>query len=55
MLFAASRDYKIRLDKTYFIGDDIRDMEAASASNCIGVLYDESNNLHEQILKLIEK
>jgi len=38
MLFQAQRDFHLDLSKTWFIGDDPRDAEAAEAAGC---LYDE--------------
>ena len=42
MLFQASRDHLFRLDRTVFVGDDPRDMEAAEQAGCRGVLWEDS-------------
>jgi len=48
LFFQASRDWLLRLDKSYFIGDDPRDCQAASQAGC-GCIYvgnkDELGNL----------
>ena len=38
-LFQAAKDHLFRLDKACFVGDDIRDMEAAEQAGCSGVLW----------------
>lgn len=35
MLFNAQRDYHLDLSKTFFIGDDVRDLEAGERAGCI--------------------
>ena len=42
MLFQASRDHLFRLDRTVFVGDDPRDLEAAEQAGCRGVLWENS-------------
>jgi len=42
MLFQASRDHLFRLDRTVFVGDDPRDLEAAEQAGCRGVLWEDS-------------
>jgi len=42
MLFQASREHLFRLDRTVFVGDDPRDMEAAEQAGCRGVLWEDS-------------
>ena len=44
MFFYASKKYNIDLSKTIYIGDDIRDMEAAYNANCKGVYISTKNN-----------
>jgi histidinol-phosphate phosphatase family protein len=44
MLMHASKDYKLRLDKTFFIGDDLRDMEAAKNAGALGVFLSKKND-----------
>jgi D-glycero-D-manno-heptose 1,7-bisphosphate phosphatase len=44
MLMDASNDYKLRLDKTFFIGDDLRDMKAAKNAGALGVFLSKKNN-----------
>ncbi|PYS00923.1 MAG: histidinol phosphate phosphatase [Acidobacteria bacterium] len=40
MLFMAQRDFHLDLTRTYFIGDDIRDVEAGEAAGCPTFLVD---------------
>lgn len=40
MLLAAARDFLFRLDKTCFIGDDVRDMECAEHAGAHGILFE---------------
>ena len=50
MLYKASAEWKFRLDKTLFIGDDYRDCQAAFNSGCKSVFIgkvDELENLTE--------
>jgi D-glycero-D-manno-heptose 1,7-bisphosphate phosphatase len=35
MLFAAQRDFQLDLSRTFFLGDDPRDAEAAEAAGCL--------------------
>ena len=39
MLFRASNEFLFRLDQTFFIGDDDRDMQAAKLAGCEGILW----------------
>ena len=39
MLFRASNEFLFRLDQTFFIGDDDRDMQAAKFAGCEGILW----------------
>jgi len=39
MLLKASKDHLFRLDKSFFIGDDPRDMQAAESAGCKGVYW----------------
>jgi histidinol-phosphate phosphatase family protein len=54
MLLEASRDFKFRLDNTYFIGDDPRDLLAAKKANCNGILW-KNNNKFLEIHNLVNK
>lgn len=45
MLFEASRDWLLRLDKTLFIGDDHRDCKASYNAGCKSVLIGESSEM----------
>ena len=40
MLFMAQQDFHLDLTRTYFIGDDIRDVEAGAAAGCPTFLVD---------------
>ena len=53
MLFQAQRDFHLDLTRTYFIGDDLRDVEAAEAAGCPWALVSEDKPLRdiaEQVL-----
>ena len=45
MLFQAQREHHLDLSRTMFIGDDIRDAEAAGAAGCPSVLLSEDRSL----------
>lgn len=45
MLFQAQRDFHIDLSKTYFVGDDVRDIEAGNAADMKTFLVNENYNL----------
>jgi len=53
MLFEASKKYKFRLDKTLFIGDDIRDCKAAYNAGAQSILIGNSDDLDK--LETLEK
>ena len=42
MLFQASKDHLFRLDRTVFVGDDPRDLEAAEQAGCRGLFWEDS-------------
>lgn len=50
LFFKASSDFKLRLDKTYYIGDDPRDCQAAFEAGC-GCVYTGNK---EELQKLAE-
>ena len=41
MFFEASSKHLFRLDKTFYIGDDLRDCEAAFNANCNGLIVSD--------------
>jgi histidinol-phosphate phosphatase family protein len=45
MLFAVQRDFHIDLTKTFFIGDDERDVQAGNAAGCKTILVADDNSL----------
>lgn len=45
MLFQAQRAFQLDLTRTWFVGDDERDAEAAKAAGCPSILVDETHNL----------
>lgn len=45
LFFQASRDWLFRLDKTYFIGDDPRDCQAAYNAGCKSIFLGEKTEL----------
>ena len=46
LFFQASRDWLFRLDKTYFIGDDPRDCQAAYNAGCKSIFLGEKAELN---------
>jgi len=57
MFLKASWDYKFRLDETFFVGDDERDMEAANLAGTQGILFDEDHdfNFSDRIMESFKK
>ncbi len=45
LLFKASREHLLRLDRTFFIGDDPRDCQAAYNANCAGIFIGDDGAL----------
>lgn len=45
MLFQAQRDFSLDLSRTYFIGDDERDAQAADAAGCPAILINGERSL----------
>lgn len=45
LLFQASRDYLLRLDRTFYIGDDPRDCQAAHNANCPSIFVGDDSEL----------
>jgi D-glycero-D-manno-heptose 1,7-bisphosphate phosphatase len=53
MLFHAQRDFSLDLSRTYFIGDDERDAQAADAAGCLSILIDDERSLLDVIQQLL--
>jgi D-glycero-D-manno-heptose 1,7-bisphosphate phosphatase len=53
MLFAAQRDHGLDLSRTWFIGDDERDAEAAAAAGCPSALVGGDVTLLDVIQRLL--
>lgn len=53
MLFAAQRDHGLDLSRTWFIGDDDRDREAALAAGCRSMLVDDESSLLDLTRRLL--
>lgn len=53
MLYAAQREYNLNLSEAFFIGDDERDIEAASAADVKGILIDEEYTLIDAVNDLL--
>lgn len=45
LFFEASREFLLRLDRTFYIGDDLRDCQAAYNANCPSVFVGDDNEL----------
>ena len=54
LLYQAQRDYSLDLSRTYFIGDDPRDAQAADAAGCPWALVSERVTLLELCQRLIK-
>jgi histidinol-phosphate phosphatase family protein len=52
MLFQAQRDHLLDLTRTWFIGDDERDAQAARAAHCNPILVDDTTSLYDAVLTL---
>ena len=53
MIFNAQYDHDINLSKTYFLGDDERDMEAARRAGCKKFLVGENDRLDDVVKTLL--
>jgi D-glycero-D-manno-heptose 1,7-bisphosphate phosphatase len=54
MLFQAQRDFNLDLTRTYFVGDDERDAQAARAAGCLSALVSEERPLLAFVQSLLE-
>lgn len=55
MLFSAQRDYQIDLSRTYFIGDDERDIEAGLSAGCKTISVSEDMPLLNIVKNIISE
>lgn len=55
LLFQAQRDHHLDLSRTWFVGDDERDGQAAEAAGCPWILVSEGEPLVDVALTLINK
>jgi len=53
MLFQAQREFHLDLTRTHFIGDDLRDVEAAEAAGCPWVLVTAETSLRDIAAQMI--
>ncbi len=53
MFFQAQRDFHLDLSRTFYIGDDVRDAEAADAAGCRFLSVDEQHSLRDRAAELI--
>jgi D-glycero-D-manno-heptose 1,7-bisphosphate phosphatase len=53
MLFSAQRDFHLDLSRTYFIGDDVRDKQAADAAGSLSLLVSEELPLQKVVREQI--
>ena len=53
MLFQASKEHLFRLDRTVFVGDDPRDMEAAENAGCASLLFNKQIDLATEISQIM--
>ncbi len=55
MLFQAQRDFNLDLSRTWFIGDDERDAQAADAAGCPSLLVTDERSLLSLVQSLLSK
>ena len=55
MLFQAQREHNLDLTRTYFVGDDERDAEAASAAGCRSAMVTDTSPLPAITKRLIDE
>ena len=53
MLFEAQRDFNLDLSRTLFIGDDVRDAQAADVAGCPAALVTDNDSLLEITRKVV--
>ena len=53
MFFQAQKDYSLNLRECVMIGDDERDMQAAQAAGCRGILVDDTYTLQCAVEELL--
>jgi histidinol-phosphate phosphatase family protein len=49
MLFQAQREFQLDLSRTFFVGDDERDVEAGATAGCKTLLVDSNHNLADLV------
>lgn len=54
MLFQAQKDFNLDLKKTYFIGDDERDVQAGQTAGCKTILLSESRSLTSIVKEIVD-
>jgi histidinol-phosphate phosphatase family protein len=55
MLYQAQRDFHLDLTRTWFVGDDQRDAEAAEAAGCLFTAVGETQRLDEVLTQVMER
>lgn len=55
MFFRAQKDFSLNLRECVMIGDDERDMQAASAAGCRGILVSENYTLLQAVRELLSR
>lgn len=55
MLFQAQRDFHLDLSRTYFLGDDERDGQAADAAGCLWMPVSDNHSLMEAAHAILEE
>jgi len=55
MLYQAQRDFHLDLTRTWFVGDDERDAEAAEAAGCPFTAVGETQRLDEVLTQVMER
>ena len=53
MFFQAQKEYSLNLRECVMIGDDERDMQAAQAAGCRGILVDDTYTLQCAVEELL--
>ena len=55
LLYQAQRDFSLDLSRTHFLGDDLRDRQAANAAGCPWTLVSERFTLLDAVHKLLDR
>ena len=54
LILKARNDFNINLEKSLIIGDSIKDIEAANAAGCNGILLEKDQSLFQVVKKIVD-